>query len=279
MPVLINRQDTWSGNPRVWMTNLPHREWIYRAGFDQGRHIIGYEVQKVLALVDWFRTLDGSRPIGVAGYGEGGLIAFMAAALDPRISACLVSGYFDEREQLYQEPLYRNVFGQLTEFGDAEIAGLIAPRPLIIEHARARKSRDRRERCRAGSTQRRRAGSHSFAGNRAARDAAALDFFPEEGPTRPRIQMVAAETPGDPGSEPALVGLLRALGGGEASLSRPARRSAMRGDHLTRGPGWSGSFGSWSNTRSWCCGAQRDAGRLLEQGQTHQCRGMERACP
>ena len=43
------------------------REWIYRAGFDQGRHIIGYEVQKVLALVDWFRTLDRDRPIDESG--------------------------------------------------------------------------------------------------------------------------------------------------------------------------------------------------------------------
>jgi dienelactone hydrolase len=134
VPVLINRQDTWSGNPRInRFTNQPHREWIYHQAFPLGRHIIGYEVQKVLAGVDFF---EGRRHrIGVAGYAEGGLIAFYAAALDQRIEAALVSGYFDSRERLWEEPIYRNVFGLLREFGDAEIASLIAPRALIVEHS------------------------------------------------------------------------------------------------------------------------------------------------
>ena len=47
VPVLINRSDEWSGNPHVAWTNQPHREWIYRQAYHMGRHIIGYEVQKV----------------------------------------------------------------------------------------------------------------------------------------------------------------------------------------------------------------------------------------
>lgn len=148
VPVLINRQDTWSGNPSInRQTNLPHREWVYRQAYPLGRHLIGYEAQKVLAGVDWFNhetarnTQHAARSpkIGVAGYGEGGLIAFYAAALDPRIAAALVSGYFDSRQRLWEEPIYRNVFGLLAEFGDAEIATLIAPRALIIEHSEAPK--------------------------------------------------------------------------------------------------------------------------------------------
>jgi dienelactone hydrolase len=137
VPALIDRGCTWSGHPDVWLTNQPHREWIYRPAFELGRHVIGYEVHKVLALVDWLRASRGKRPlkIGVAGYGEGGLLALYAAALDPRIDAVLVSGYFDRREQLWREPIYRNVFGLLREFGDAEIAGLVAPRPLVIEYS------------------------------------------------------------------------------------------------------------------------------------------------
>jgi hypothetical protein len=69
------------------------------------------------------------------GYGEGGLIAFYAAALDERIQSTLVSGYFKSREQTWQEPLYRNVRGLLREFGDAEIASLIAPRALVVEYS------------------------------------------------------------------------------------------------------------------------------------------------
>jgi hypothetical protein len=45
----------------------------------------------------------------------------------------MVSGYFQERESVWREPIYRNIWSQLTEFGDAEIASLIAPRPLVIE--------------------------------------------------------------------------------------------------------------------------------------------------
>ncbi|MBM4050271.1 MAG: hypothetical protein FJ279_34685, partial [Planctomycetes bacterium] len=134
VPMLIDRQQTYSGTPGIRMTNQPHREFIYRAAFEMGRHLIGYEVQKVLAAVDW---LSGEgRRIGVVGYGEGGLIAFHAAAADPRIDAAAVSGYFGPREAVWQEPIYRNVFGLLDEFGDAELAGLIAPRTLIVEACR-----------------------------------------------------------------------------------------------------------------------------------------------
>ena len=35
------------------------REWIYRQAFHMGRHVIGYEVQKVLAAVDWFPQRRG----------------------------------------------------------------------------------------------------------------------------------------------------------------------------------------------------------------------------
>jgi dienelactone hydrolase len=140
VPVLVNRQDTYSGNARLnRFTNQPHREWIYRQGYEMGRHIIGYEVQKVLAAVDWLAAEAKGGRIGVAGYGEGGLLALYSAALDKRIGAALVSGYFDSRQRLWEEPIYRNVFGLLREFGDAEIASLIAPRALIVEHGESLK--------------------------------------------------------------------------------------------------------------------------------------------
>jgi dienelactone hydrolase len=138
IPTLIDRGTQWSGHPDIHLTDQTHREWIYRQAFHMGRHIIGYEVQKVLAAVDLAaRTRTGPAKIGVAGYGEGGLIAFYAAAVDPRIDATLVSGYFDSRQNVWAEPIYRNVWSLLRDFGDAEIAGLIAPRGLTIEHCRA----------------------------------------------------------------------------------------------------------------------------------------------
>jgi dienelactone hydrolase len=135
VPTLIDRRDTYSGNAKLGrMTNQPHREFIYRMAFEMGRHIIGYEVQKVLAAVDWFAREKDHPPIGVYGYGEGGLLAFFSAALDTRIQVVYVSGYFGPREKLYQEPIYRNVWGLLREFGHAEVSLLVAPRVLLVEH-------------------------------------------------------------------------------------------------------------------------------------------------
>ena len=135
-----------------------------------GRHVIGYEVQTVLAAVDWFATQPGDVKIGVCGYGEGGLVAFYAAALDPRIDAALVSGYFDSRQQVWAEPIYRNVWGRLREFGDAEIAGLILPRALVIEHsAGARGHRTQGRTAHAGVCERERGSRANRNGRRSSR--------------------------------------------------------------------------------------------------------------
>jgi dienelactone hydrolase len=135
VPLIINRDDSFSGIPGIGMTNMPHREWIYRIAFEAGRHIIGFEVQSILAAVDWFERENNARPlaIGVMGYGEGGLLALYSAAVDTRIAAAAVSGYFGPRENVWQEPIYRDVWGLVKEFGDAELAGLVAPRALIVE--------------------------------------------------------------------------------------------------------------------------------------------------
>jgi len=134
VPTLLDRSDEFSGSPLVRMTNLTHREWIYRMAYETGRHLIGYEVDEVRAGVDWFSRPGQQRlPVGVVGHGEGGLIALYAAAADTRIDACWVGGYFAPRENVWQEPVYRNVWALLDEFGDAEIASLVAPRKLLIE--------------------------------------------------------------------------------------------------------------------------------------------------
>ncbi len=132
IPVLINRTLLFPGQSK----QQTYREWIYRQAFHMGRHIIGYEVQKIISAIDWFKqSADKDVKVGVVGYLEGGLIAFYAAAVDTRIDAVLVSGYFNSREQVWEEPIYRNVWGLLSEFGDAEIASLIAPRSLVIEYS------------------------------------------------------------------------------------------------------------------------------------------------
>jgi len=219
VPALTDRRDTWSGNPAIRMTNQPHREFIYRQAFEMGRHVIGYEVQKVLAAVDWFAAENlrqgKSRPIAVAGYGEGGLVAFYSAALDERIAAALVSGYFQKREGIWREPIYRNVWALLDEFGDAEIAGLIAPRALVVEACRGPEAsgpppeRDGRKGAAPGEL-----ATAPLDSVRAEFDRA-TDIFQKLGLKKNLQLAVSDKGDGPPGSDSALRALLAALGAGE----------------------------------------------------------------
>ncbi|HHT25713.1 MAG TPA: prolyl oligopeptidase family serine peptidase [Firmicutes bacterium] len=135
VPTLINRDCRWSGNPAIRMTNQPHREYIYRMAYQMGRHIIGYETQKVLAVAELFKKQSPSLPLILFGYGEGGLLVLSAAALDERIDAAGVSGYFADQTEIWQEPIYRNVWQLLQGCSDAELAACVAPRPILIENA------------------------------------------------------------------------------------------------------------------------------------------------
>ncbi|MEQ1859967.1 MAG: dienelactone hydrolase family protein [Chthoniobacteraceae bacterium] len=134
VPALVDRRDKFSGNALLnrW-ANQPHREWIYRQAFEAGRTLTGYEVQSVLRALDAL----GAEKAAIVGYGEGALIALHAAALDQRFAAAVVGGYFGPRERLWSEPIYRNTFGTLRDFADAELAALIAPRALIVEQSAA----------------------------------------------------------------------------------------------------------------------------------------------
>lgn len=134
-PVLLSRDIHFYEG--VKSNKRTHRDWIYTPAFELGRNPIGYEVQKVSAAVDWcLQNNTEKMKIATVGYGEGGLIAMYAAAVDTRIDATLISGYFGPRDSLWHEPIYRNVWGLLNEFGDAEIASLIAPRKMIVEYSR-----------------------------------------------------------------------------------------------------------------------------------------------
>ncbi|MBG88288.1 MAG: hypothetical protein CMO80_15480 [Verrucomicrobiales bacterium] len=134
IPTPISRAKLDTNDRRLKRSDQTCREWIYRQAFHMGRHVIGYEVQSVMAGVDWFRSQHPNLRIGVAGHGEGGLVVFYAAAVDTRISSVTVSGYFGPRENVWQEPIYRNIWSLLREFDDALIAALIHPRSLHIAH-------------------------------------------------------------------------------------------------------------------------------------------------
>jgi dienelactone hydrolase len=131
VPLLINRQEKLPG--------LSNREWLYRPAFELGRGLVGYELQKILAAAKWMHARESAfGKLGVVGWGEGGMLALYAGALDPEIDVVGIGGYFDSRQELWQQPIDRNVFGLLTEFGDAELASLILPRHIVVDASRGR---------------------------------------------------------------------------------------------------------------------------------------------
>jgi len=137
IPAPVNRERYGGPDGKddaILKTDQTHREWIYRQAFQMGRHPLGYEVQTMLAALDWYAMQFPGNEVTAAGYGEGGRVALYAAALDDRFSHAFVSGAFASRANAWEEPIYRNLFNLLPDHGDAEVAALIYPRPLLLEH-------------------------------------------------------------------------------------------------------------------------------------------------
>ncbi len=136
IPAPLNREifTGWEeDDPALLRSQQSHREWIYRQGFQMGRHPLGYEIQAALSAADWLRS-QRTTSMTLAGYGEGGRAAFYASAIEPSVDHAFVSGVFCNRKTAWSEPIDRNLFRILPEHGDAEVASLIVPRPLLIEH-------------------------------------------------------------------------------------------------------------------------------------------------
>ena len=136
IPAIISRDELQTDDARTKQANMTDREWIYLQAFHMGRHVIGYDLQRILGAVDWFtQNKLAQNKVGIVGYGEGGLLALHAAAIDPRIDATLISGYFNTSDSAWSEPIYRNVWQRSLALGNAEVASLIMPRALLIEHS------------------------------------------------------------------------------------------------------------------------------------------------
>src|SRR5580658_4498418 len=62
IPALISRRTSYE-------PSLSNREFVYRPAYELGRHVIGFEIQKVLSAIDWLTAQDSQSPgrIGVIG--------------------------------------------------------------------------------------------------------------------------------------------------------------------------------------------------------------------
>lgn len=115
---------------------LTRRELLHRVAFITGRTLPGIEVLQSLALRAYLAGRADVREddIGILGVEQGGMTALLAGAIDTGFRSVTIIDYFDKRESVWKEPFDRILYGQLEEFGDAELAGLVAPRPLTIAH-------------------------------------------------------------------------------------------------------------------------------------------------
>jgi dienelactone hydrolase len=104
----------------------------------RGQTLLGLRVWDVMRLIDYIRTrsepmVDG---LGCAGLSGGGTITLFTTALDRRISCAVVSGYFNSfRASIMSiEHCVCNYVPGILQYAEmVDIAGLIAPRPLLVE--------------------------------------------------------------------------------------------------------------------------------------------------
>jgi dienelactone hydrolase len=103
-----------------------------------GGSALGLRVLDTKRLVDYLQTrpdMDVSR-LGMMGISGGGMLTFFTTALDERIKACVVSGYFCTFRDsvLAMGHCQCNYVHGLSQFGEmSDIVGLIAPRPMLVE--------------------------------------------------------------------------------------------------------------------------------------------------
>ena len=103
-----------------------------------GQCMIGWRLWDIIRAVDYLETrneVDAKR-VGLMGISGGGMMTLFGAALEPRIKACLVSGYYNYfRDCIFSlaHCIDNYVPGLLGIAEMPDVAGLIAPRPMFVE--------------------------------------------------------------------------------------------------------------------------------------------------
>jgi dienelactone hydrolase len=103
-----------------------------------GQCMIGWRLWDIIRAVDYLETrkeVDAAR-IGLMGISGGGMMTLFGAALEPRIKACLVSGYYNYfRDCIFSlaHCIDNYVPGLLALAEMPDVSGLIAPRPMFVE--------------------------------------------------------------------------------------------------------------------------------------------------
>ncbi len=114
-----------------------------------GTSLAGIELARLQHLLDVVLVdprVDADR-VGMWGLSLGGMATMFAIPVEPRIKAGIVSAWFADRRKkmAVPDPRYGSfspgadhafLHGWLTEFTDADVVSLIAPRALMIQHGK-----------------------------------------------------------------------------------------------------------------------------------------------
>ncbi len=104
-----------------------------------GKTLLGLRVWDVMRTLDYIASRAEPRVEGVGciGLSGGGTTTLLAAALDSRITAAAISGAFGSFRSSIMATMHcecNYIPGILQDAEMADIAGLIAPRPLLVEN-------------------------------------------------------------------------------------------------------------------------------------------------
>lgn len=106
--------------------------------FMLGKSAVGMRVRDSVRMLDYLSGVpeaDTSR-VGAMGISGGGMLTFFHTALDERVRACAISGYFSSfrKSILSINHCTCNFVPGILKIGEMhDIAGLITPRPMLIE--------------------------------------------------------------------------------------------------------------------------------------------------
>ena len=131
------------------LEDAKHREaadpaWIsscYSVGVNAllfGKTLLGMRIYDVMRLIDYVQTRPeiSAETLGCVGLSGGGMLTLFTTTLDTRITCAVVSGYFNTfRDSIMaiHHCLCNFVPGIVKVAEMVDIAGLVAPRPLLIE--------------------------------------------------------------------------------------------------------------------------------------------------
>jgi dienelactone hydrolase len=109
-----------------------------KLAFILGGSVAGLRVFDARRLVDYLETRPEAdiHRLGAMGISGGGMHTFFSTAIDERIRACVISGFYSTFKDslLAMHHCICQIVPDLAQFGEMyDLVGLIAPRPLLVE--------------------------------------------------------------------------------------------------------------------------------------------------